>query len=382
VIAVTAHDPFKQSSKALNFTIQVLATGFVPAGSLTEARTLHADALLPGGKALLTGGINLTDAPVKGEVFDSASETFTATTGNMNTPRVSPTATALANGKILLAGGKDATGNASSSAELYDPASNTYTATSGSMTTERVYHTTTLLNDGMVLLTGGLDAAGNTTGVPVASAEIFDPATGKFTAVGNLAAGRFFQTATLLPSGKVLITGGIDASAAALASAELYDPSAKTFSTTAVNMNVHRAGHRATLLATGKVLVAGGAGFFSGQAAASAELYDPAADTFATTGTMITGRALYTATLLNDGQVLLAGGNSYFYNGELGFTLSAAELFNPGTGTFTSAADMGNARESHTAILLSNGKVLVAGGSNGTLGYSTTTTVLATAELF
>jgi hypothetical protein len=161
----------------------------------------------------------------------------------------------------------------------------------------------------------------------------------------------------------------------------LYDPVSKTFTPTG-NMTVARAGHTVTALSNGKILVTGGASQFNGNSLSSAELFDPATGTFTATANMVTARSLHTATLRNDGTVLLAGGDTHFYNGLQGRTLSAAELFDPVTGTFTPVADMTTPRESHTATLLLNGEVLVVGGSSGTLGYSTTTTVLATAELY
>jgi hypothetical protein len=97
---------------------------------------------------------------------------------------------------------------------------------------------------------------------------------------------------------------------------------------------------------------------------------------------MVTPRSLHTATLRSDGTVLVAGGNTAFYDGYDGRTLSAAEVFDPVAGTFTAVADMTTPRESHTATLLLSGEVLMVGGSIGTLGYSATTTVLATAELY
>jgi len=128
--------------------------------------------------------------------------------------------------------------------------------------------------------------------------------------------------------------------------------------------------------------VAGGAAIFGGAAVATAELFYPATSTFSSTGSMISGRSLHTATLLNNGQVLMAGGDASFYSQNEAHSLSAAELYDPASGTFTSTADMTAARESHTATLLPNGEVLVVGGADGTLGYSATTTVLATAELY
>jgi hypothetical protein len=339
-------------------------------------------ALLTSGKVLITGGINTTTAPVTAELYDPATKTFAFTRGSMGTARVSATATVLKSGKVLVIGGKAPDGTPVATAEIYDPASDTFAPTTGSMQTTRVYHTATLLNDGTVLVTGGLDVSGNSSGVPVATAELFDPTTTNFTPVANMGAARNFHVATMLAGGKVLLTGGFD-SGSMLTTAELYDPVTKTFSLTIGNMTFGRAGHTATLVSGGKVLVAGGAATFGGAATSTAELFDPATATFsATTGAMANARSLHTATLLNNGKVLLAGGDAVFYSGGQTQSLSAAELFDPATGSFASTADMTAIRESHTATLLSNGQVLIVGGADGTLGYSPTTTVLATAELY
>jgi alpha-tubulin suppressor-like RCC1 family protein len=128
--------------------------------------------------------------------------------------------------------------------------------------------------------------------------------------------------------------------------------------------------------------VTGGAPAFTGAATVAAEIFDPNTGVFTLTGNMATARSLHTATLRNDGTVLVAGGDSYFYNSALAHSLSAAELFDPVTGSFSAINDMTAIRESHTATLLNTGEVLVVGGSNGTIGYSATTTVQATAELY
>jgi hypothetical protein len=372
-ITVMVQDSLGRSAVPQDFQILVLPTGFTPTGSMATPRVLHTATVFRHGLVLVTGGVtNALTFPVTAELFDSAKNSFSATPGNMNSIRVSPTANLLPGEKVLLAGGKDGTGKAVVTAELFDSATGAFTLTTGSMQTARVYHTATLLTDGTVLLTGGLDATGN----PTATAELFDTTTGTFSSVGSMASARFLHAATLLPSGKVLVTGGL-----AFDTAEIYDPVSKTFTPTG-NMTVARAGHTITALTNGKILVTGGASQFAGNSLSSAELFDPATGTFTATANMLTARSLHTATLRKDGTVLVAGGDTHFYNASLGRTLSAAELFDPVAGTFTAVADMTTPRESHTATLLLSGQVLMVGGSIGTLGYSTTTTVLATAELY
>jgi hypothetical protein len=377
-ITLVVLDEDGQSATPQDFTIQVVLHGFKAIGSMTTARDLHTATLLKDGMVLITGGVNESAFPVPAELFDPASGSFTAI-GNMGSVRVSATATLLDNGMVLLAGGKAADGTPLATAELFNPASRSFVAT-GSMATERVYHTATLLSDGRVLVAGGLNASGGSAGTPVVMAELFDPATRSFAPAGNLQSARFFQTATLLGSGKVLITGGLASGGSAISTTELFDPTTETFVATA-SMSVGRAGHTATRLTNGKVLVVGGALSFGGAGTLTTELFDPATETLTPTGSMAVGRALHTATVLASGKVLVTGGSGAFYSASQAMSLSEAELFDPATASFGVACNMTVARESHTATLLASGDVLVTGGANGTFGYSPTT-VHASAELY
>jgi hypothetical protein len=169
------------------------------------------------------------------------------------------------------------TGDTTASAELYDPKTGTFSPT-GSMATARAFHTATLLADGRVLIAGG-DPSGWNFNSLIASAEIYDPSTGTFSATGSLIVGRAWQTATLLADGRVLITGGGGdyTNRSFLASAALYNPKTGTFSPTG-SMTEPRTYHQATLLLGGRVLITGGYGALA--PLASAEIYDPASGTF------------------------------------------------------------------------------------------------------
>jgi WD40 repeat protein len=248
-------------------------------------------------------------------LYDPSTGTFAATTGSMANTRASHTATLLKDGTVLVAGGdviffngvQNANIKSLASAEIFNPNTGTFTAT-GDMTAAREAHTATLLNDGRVLVAGGSDGAvGNTTlaATVYASAELFDPSTGHFTATGSMSAARDFLAATLLNTGKVLVTGGVNPTNF-LNTAELFDPSTGSFTATGT-MTAARFYHDATLLSGGTVLLTGGSDG-SNRALATAEIYDPNAGTFAATGSMNFVRVWHTSTLLPSGIVLVTGG--------------------------------------------------------------------------
>jgi len=294
-------------------------------------------------------------------------------TGDLIDSRFAATATVLANGQVLIAGGVASEGSNSAAAELYDPATGGFTRT-GSLSTGRAYHTATLLKDGRVLIAGGLGIDGQ----PVTVSELYDPGTGKFATTGNMLQARYDFTASLLRNGKVLIAGGNTSTiiSANLDTAELYDPAAGTFSAAGNvtryydpsidkfyyqgKMIAARAGHSATVLTDGNVLIAGGADH------ATAEVYDPSSGKMLPTGPMNSLRKEHRATLLPNGSVLITGGVD-----STGQVLATAELYNPATRKFTlttvafpaGGTNLNEGRSQHVAALLPNGQVLIAGGT-------------------
>jgi hypothetical protein len=342
---------------------------FVPTGNMTVARDGHTATLLPNGKVLIAGGVtpareaDSSDAYLQSaELYDPVAGTFAAT-GSMSAGRWGHTATLLSSGKVLVVGGGQRLVFAS--AELYDPEAGTF-AQAGTLISGRESHTATLLPSGKVLIAGGQNELGK-----LASAELYDPRAGTFTATGSMAVARYSHLAVALGNGKVLIAGGVGGNPSDLvvASAELYDPATGRFTATG-SMTAARYGDTATSLPSGKVLIGGGDD--GGPYLASAELYDSAAGAFAATGSMTVGRWSHAAALLLNGTVLFAGGES---GTSLGVVLARAELYATDAGAFTATGNMTAARLGHTATLLGNGMVLIAGG----LGSSG---ILASAELY
>jgi hypothetical protein len=274
--------------------------------------------------------------------------------GPMLEPRSGQTATLLPDGKVLIAGGMRRNQDFYKSAELYDPATGKFRPT-GEMNLARVGHIAVLLRSGKVLIAGGWIGHGTTD-----SAELYDPATGKFSAMAKLTARRGEPRATMLANGDVLITGGDDHDGASghLASAEIFRAATLTFQATGT-MHHGRISHTATLLNDGRVLVVGGHGE---RLNASAEVYDPRTGTFSETGNLAAARYKHTAGLLSDGRVLIAGGSDERdWNGNM----NSAEIYDPRTGKFTAASPMnaGRFKLPEEAVQLASGSLLIAGGS-------------------
>lgn len=243
-------------------------------------------------------------------------------------------------------------------------------AITGSLQTARGGHTATLLPNGLVLVAGGVSGNGATV---LKSAELYNPTSGTWTPTQDMNSPRSGHTATLLPDGKVLVAGGSrDSGPFWVSSAEIYDPIAGTWTPTG-SMSLPRSGHTATLLSDGRVLVAGGitSGSSRDNSTDSADIYNPASGIWTPASSMNASRVGHTATLLSNGSVLIVGGRS----GEdpLFTTLRSAEVFSPTVNLWTPVGDLQTGRESHTAVRLQTGKVLVVGGYDSNYSAATTT---------
>ncbi len=353
-----------------------------PTGEMTVGRGNHTATLIGDGRVLVVGGFGTGLVALdSAELYDPNRNTFSPT-GSMTSARTNHPAIPLLDGRVLVVGGLGDRAVELSSAELYDPRTGSFSPTGGMTVARGSGYAATLLADGRVLVTGGK------TATAVASAELYDPASGTFSPTGSMTDARSEHAAVLLADGRVLVTGGQSepptSEPTALASAELYDPISGTFGPTGP-METARAEHTVTLLADRRVLVTGGLQTLlvnKGLPIASAELYDPRTGTFNPTGSMAIPRVGYTATLLVDGQVLIAGGsdltNTESASGEM---LASAERYDPTTGTFSPTGSMATGRAGQTATTLADNRVLVTGGV-ATLGKSAPGPFLSSAELY
>jgi len=341
--------------------ITAFASGtFQRTGSMNVARSAQTATLLANGEVLVAGG---DDSGLGGsslasaELFNPATGTW-ALTGSMNVLRENHQAVRLQNGQVLVAGGQNASGTLAS-AELYNPSTGTWTAT-GSMSTARSGFSLTLLSNGEVLAAQGT------------SAELYNPATGTWTATGSPTGSVEGKNAALLQNGEVLAIGvSINA---------LYNSSTGSWSaigstgTTIINPITPR-------LLDGEVFVTGS--FASGNASySSAALYNPSTGQF-TVETGPCNCAGFNGAVLQTGKVLVAGGaitvpgNPYPSTQ----TINSAELWDLSTQAWTSTGNLHDSRSGESVTVLQNGQALVAGGGQATKKSSGFVT-LSSAELY
>src|ERR1051325_4512843 len=301
-----------------------------------------------------------------------------SSTSSLHSARWAHVAVRLGDGRVLVAGGASGS-TLVASAELFDPASGTWTTTT-SMSIPRLGHVAVLLSDGRVLVVGGVSNYTCATDPVSTSAEIYDPATGQWSPTGSMQVPRSSPAIALLADGKVLVAGGGNRCSRMWNTAELYDPATGEWTLTDP-MNAARQSAAAVRLTDGRVLVAGGIGASPFASLATAELYDPESGTWAATGSMW-NRRYWTfedmaaldnfLSLLPDGRVFTAGGVDRC--GALFCArniLNTAELYDPATGTWTRTGAMAGRRADHQTTVLPGGRVLVSGGQVGGVALNT-----------
>ncbi|HEX6347302.1 DUF6603 domain-containing protein [Umezawaea sp.] len=281
--------------------------------ALATARRRHTTTRLGDGRVVVTGGVGTAGGVLAGvEVFDPVTGTWSAPATGLATARSGHRAV-LVGKELLVAGGTSARGAALASAELLDPATLARTAV-GSMAQARTGHAAVVLGTGKVLVVGGAVPTGEGERA-LASCELYDPATGTWTPTGDLAVPRKGHQATLLPDGRVLVTGGDAVPAVpyrvdSLAAAEVHDP--KTGAWTRVDdlPGGGRSGHRCVRTPRGAVVVGGVGGPRATAGFRDVVAFDPATGSWTRTGALATGRWDFPAVDLADGRVLVVGGRA------------------------------------------------------------------------
>jgi len=300
---------------------------------MSAARQGAASAVLADGRILVTGGKDSNGPLASAEFLSGASG------GTMATPRYGHIAVALTDGRVLVAGGRTTGDAVTNAAEIYNPGLGTWTP-SAALLVARAGATATLLNDGRVFIAGGEGSGG-----ALQTTEIFDPASGQFTNGAPLSTVRKNHAAALLHDGRVLIAGGSNGTNP-LASMEIFNPAGGI--SAAAPMSAAREGLSATTLVKGTVLLAGGG-------SASTEIFDPAAGTVAAGPAMSAARSGHVALLLpNNNTVLLAGGSP---------SSTAAEIYVSWTNTFAPFGTLSSARTGVTGgVSQQSASAKVAGG--------------------
>lgn len=305
-----------------------------------DARFSHMLTTLPDGSALVVGGSDGEVVLSTAEVFDPASRRFRVV-GSLNEARARHTATVLADGRVLIVGGGSVGTQGLATVEVYDAEAEGF-GLLGRLKVPRVDHAATLLDDGRVLITGGYGKGKK--GRSPATAEVFDPATGKSQLVGKLRQPRSGHTATLLQDGRVAIVGGYDDRGKARRAIEVYDPRTERFRSTA---RLVAPAHRPVTnrLLDGRLLLVHPAGsiLIAPDAAGNELVASGPQPAYATT-----------ATLLDDGRVVTIGSD--------GVGADSVHVFDPATNEFEPAEPMTLTRIAPMASRLADGTVLVVGG--------------------
>ncbi|HYL92319.1 MAG TPA: kelch repeat-containing protein [Alphaproteobacteria bacterium] len=271
-------------------------------------------------------------------------------TDDMTVARFDHTATLLANGQVLILGGLERNGVMQPTAELFDPATGRFTPVGKPQTPRGWGATSVRLKDGKVLIAGGSTAT--CVSCSLAAAELYDPVTRTFSMTSGMSNARAGAISILLPNGDALVFGGTTDVDGGIPSAEVYHPGTGTFSAAGA---MHIIGlSQAVLLKDGRVLLVGASG---------AELYDPVTNRFTTTGKMTVPRTKFGAALLPDGRVLIAGGQT---GGAWGPKVTSTQIYDPSSGMFTAGPELNIKRFklAKGVVTLKDGRVLIAGGAD------------------
>lgn len=319
--------------------------------------------LLPTNKILISGGSNLTGLSAV-NIFNPATFQWESAR-NMQLSRYGHTSNIVTlnddSKRVLVVGGQGGTNNSmQKTAELYNFISSTWVFTSSSMNSEHAFHTATTISDGKVLVTGGFDK----TFIATSSAEIYDPFLNSWTNVKQLPFRRAYHTAVLLNDGRVMLAGGLirnGSSNISTNSVSFYNPFNDSWEN-APSLNQAHTQHTMTLLKDGRVMVAGGETedpniTFTD----TVEIWSPVTNTWTIAAHMFHKRRGHTATMLNDGRVLVAGGYGGPIDGKTTY-LNSAEIYDPNSDTWRMVESMNMARMLHSSVLTADGSVMVVGG--------------------
>lgn len=360
-------------------------------GSMSTPRVYHAATLLANGKVLVTGGRSEVWGPsvASAELYDPKSGKWLVT-GSMHGIRSFHQAILLQSGKVLVVGGQDDLSSSSlRTAELYDPVSQKWTMT-GSLNSPRSGFVSILLTSGpltgqVLVAGGGLYGQGGDHNLT--SAELYNPGTGRWTTTGAMKLGRYWEdqksNIEQLAGGSVLIVGGVTIKNGGytwLNEAEVYNQTTRTWSVKSPKFTLAQG--KTALLPDGRVLVTGGqaSNVTNGAPAVSdAEIFNQVSNAWSRTARMSVARFAHSLTPLTNGQILVTGGGSGGWGDCT--TLSTAQRYAPASGKWLPAASMKQGRGHHTATRLQNGKVLVVGGSDSD-AYCSYIDTLNSAEIY
>jgi sugar lactone lactonase YvrE/N-acetylneuraminic acid mutarotase len=362
VVAAVVGTGFNASAALTLEFSDVLRGAWTATGSFTDARFGGTLTKLRDGRVLLAGGMHDASVTVglsTVDLYDPATGAWTSASPLLE-GRNQYAAVRLADGRVLVAGGRGPNGSILNTAEIYDPATGAWTA-AGAMAGSRLGHVLALLPDGRVLAAGGYN------GNALSSAEIYDPLANAWSTAASMSAARYYPAPAVLSDGKVLISGGINDSAVNV-TAEIYDPATNAWSS-AGTMSVGRFFHRAVVLPNGKALVSGG-GDPNGVNLNTAEVYDPATNGWTATNPFNDPRYIHAMVMVGGKAMIIAGENA-------STALASTAIYDVATNAWSQGPSLTGMRAWPLAAVLNDGRVLVAGGRQGLGGGAD----LNTAEL-